>query len=137
MEEKILSIKEIKSAEDTKIQKIYIPEWEGYVVLKGLTQEEVQKLTKSAQIFNETTKQMQFDEDKYNLLFVVYGIMEPEFSEADIMWLKSKSFVTIRKIISYIQTLSCGFKVVDPFSTLETLKDEGPLNEVQPSTEIS
>jgi len=112
-ESKILTLDEIKKAEDVKTQEVTIAEWGGKVVLKGITVEEQYKIIEASKEFNEESKTMIVDDMKFELLKIVYGVVEPELSASDLVWLKSKSSIALQKISGVIDFLSCGNELIN------------------------
>lgn len=98
----ILSIENIKSANDIKDETIFIPEWNGEVVVRALTIEERRNLREVSKEFNQKSGKIEIDADKFDVMTVIIGCRNPEFSITDYLWLKEKSAGAIMRIARHI-----------------------------------
>ena len=103
MEGKILTLEQIKAAQDVTREEITISEWGGAVIVQGVSVGDGMALLKQMQ-----TKDGEIDPEKAALYAVIVGVVEPKFSEADLEWLKTKSMAAVTKITQAFMRLS-GF----------------------------
>jgi len=112
----ILTLNDIKEADDVKTQEIFVPEWNGNIVMKGVTQAELQKITKSSTIYDKNGES-KIDELNFMLIRLCFSIVEPSISIDNISWLKNKSASTLKRLTMYSDILSAGMEVIDPLAT--------------------
>ena len=131
MENIIYLNKDLKKIDDIKTTNIYVHEWNGFIKIRGITGEEFDKITKNSMIENPITKVMEFDNLRNEILTIIAGVVFPEFSMPDLLWLKNKSYVALRRILSSIQELSAGRdlgltdeEVEKAIKNMENSKDE-------------
>lgn len=90
---KILSREAILALDDLPVEILDIPEWGGSVKLRGMSAEERIKWLDRVQ--GEDGK---VDLEKAQYYAVVFGVLEPEFEEADVEFLKKKSASALDRI---------------------------------------
>jgi len=101
---KILTLEDIRAAQDVQKEEIEIAEWGGSVIVQGVNVNEGMVLLKQMQ--KEGSEEI--DPEKALLYSVIVGVVEPKFTESDIVWLKTKSMSAVQKITTAFMRLS-GF----------------------------
>lgn len=99
----ILTIDQIRLAQDVTREEIEIPEWGGSVVVQGVSVADGMALLKQMQ-----GEDGEIDSEKATLYSIVVGVVEPKFTDADVEWLKTKSMSAVTKITNAFMRLS-GF----------------------------
>jgi len=108
-----LTLEQIKETDEILIEDVFVPEWKGYIKMKGLSSEEIGKIVEQAKELNPVSKQMQVNDETAKYLRVIYSIMEPDLSAKDVLWLKNKSYITINRLLQFSDYLSMGISVKD------------------------
>lgn len=108
-----LSVEDIEKVEDIITEEIEVPEWKGKILMKGLTAEEIYKITEKSKELNEVTKQMEVNYEKFDYLRLVYSIITPDLSDKDFLILRNKSGGVIKRLLYFSELLSSGIKIFD------------------------
>lgn len=103
MSNKILTLDQIKLAQDVAREEIDIPQWGGAVVVQGVNVADGIALLKEMQ-----DDKGNIDPEKSILYAIVVGVIDPKFSTEDVEWLKTKSMAAASKIAEAFMRLS-GF----------------------------
>lgn len=91
---KILSRDEILALDDLPVEIVEVPEWGGAVKVRGMSAEERVKWL--AKVQSENSKEI--DTEKAQYYAVVFGVVEPTFTEEDVEWLRKKSASALDRI---------------------------------------
>jgi len=113
MSNEFLSVEDIEKVEDIITEEIEVPEWKGKILMKGLTAEEIYKITEKSKELNEVTKQMEINYEKFDYLRLVYSIITPDLSDKDFLILRNKSGGVIKRLLYFSELLSSGIKIFD------------------------
>ena len=125
MSNEFLSVEDIEKVEDIITEEIEVPEWKGKILMKGLTAEEIYKITEKSKELNEVTKQMEINYEKFDYLRLVYSIITPDLSDKDFLILRNKSGGVIKRLLYFSELLSSGIKIFDrPETEKIELKNE-------------
>lgn len=125
MSNEFLSVEDIEKVEDIITEEIEVPEWKGKILMKGLTAEEIYKITEKSKELNEVTKQMEVNYEKFDYLRLVYSIITPDLSDKDFLILRNKSGGVIKRLLYFSELLSSGIKIFDrPETEKIELKNE-------------
>ncbi len=100
---KILSLDEVRNAQDIAEEVVPVPEWGGAVRVRGVNIEQGMALYEQIQ-----GPDGKLDTNKAMLYAVVAGVVEPKFSESDLPWLRQKSMAALARITEAFNRLS-GF----------------------------
>jgi hypothetical protein len=100
----ILSLDQIKESVDLPTEVVSVPEWGGDVIVQGASLNDGMDLLKKMQGADGKT-----DPEKAALYSLLYGVVEPKFTEDDLVWLKQKSMAPITRITNAFTRLS-GFE---------------------------
>ena len=90
---RILSREEILAMDDIPTETVEVPEWNGAVVVRGMSAQERLEWGGKVKGPDGTT-----DVEKAMYYAIVYGVQEPRFSEDDIPALKKKSGAALDRV---------------------------------------
>lgn len=97
----ILTVEAIRAADDLPTEVVEVPEWGGAVVVRGLSVADWVKL-------NKNLRPELSEEQNAAIQALLYGVVEPKFSPADVDWLVTKSLAACTRIVRVFNRLS-GF----------------------------
>jgi hypothetical protein len=95
-----LTFDEIMACDDLPQETFFVPEWDGEVVVRGLSRGEALAARK------EAWKSGEFDLLVYDMYVLMYGLVEPKISKGHFDRMKGKSAGAIEKVSSKIISLS-------------------------------
>jgi len=128
MDEKILSKDEILATEDLPREKVFIKEWKGSAIIRGLTASERDEF--EANIFTGEGKGRKFNHSNLRArllsLTICNEVGERIFSEADVEKLGKKSAKVMDKLFGISQRLS-GIGQTDLEDLLKNSEPEQPV----------
>lgn len=112
---RILSVEEILTAKDLTDEIVPIPEWGGAVRVRGLTRAEIHQAQKLATLRHNTQSQKagEVDPTRQEMFYVMFGLVEPKFTQTQLVDLTQKSAGAIQRILSAINRLSGADQTVD------------------------
>ena len=90
---RILSKAEILAAEDLPVEVVATPEWGGAVKVRGMSAEGRLQYVEKTRAADGS-----IDLEKATYYAVIYGVVEPQFTEADIPELKKRSAAVLDRI---------------------------------------
>jgi hypothetical protein len=96
----------IFDAHDIEEQYVYIPQWNGYVKIKTLTQKQSGDLRKRATRTDPVTRQQIIDNDMLEAMLFVEGVVEPKFTFADYARLQDKSMAAVSRVLRAVMDAS-------------------------------
>ena len=104
----LLTLDQIKAADDRKTEVVEVPEWGGSVIVRAMSGAERDKWEES--IFDMKGKKMIRKFDNFRAKLVVKSCVDEDgnliFTEKDLGWLGSKSAAALDKVASVAQRLS-------------------------------
>lgn len=95
----VLTREEVLAAQDIATEMVYVPEWNGWIKIRGLTVGEVNTIVRLS------TRKDKMDTLTSALFTFVRACVEPKFTDADLDELKKKSALVLR-IVKDINRLS-------------------------------
>jgi hypothetical protein len=104
----ILTADEIWAAKDIEERIVPVPQWNGAVRIRTLSQKQSADLRKKAQRINPITKQSELDNETLEQLLFIQGVIEPKFDAADYGRLSEKSMAAMTTVLKAIMDAS-GF----------------------------
>ena len=128
MVEALLTREQILQAEDLRSEKVEIPEWDGSVIVRGLTGSERGRFQNSimSQNGNVNSKNVMVDMKDAEMRLVAYCVVDENgkrlFTEKDIAELGKKSGAAINRISDIAMRLS-GFTPEDLQELTENLTE--------------
>jgi hypothetical protein len=127
MEEKVLTKEDILGMEDLQRERIYIPEWKGTVIVRGLTTAERDDF--ESQIFTGEGKNRKFNAKDLRSKLLSFSICneagERIFSDSDVEKLGKRSARATDKLFAKAQELS-GIGEKDVEELLKNSKPDQP-----------
>ena len=99
---KRLSREQVLNIMDIREEEIYIPEWDGTAVVRGLTGAQRDKLAKRSMVDGIV------DPPKFRLGLILEGCIDPKFEPEDIDTLNTKNVKALERISSAVSRIS-GF----------------------------
>ena len=103
--ENYLSAESIWSANDIQESEVDVPDWGGKVKIRGLTLEQMSTLATRVTHRNVRTGQDEIDRELSVALTLIYGMVEPQLTEADAAKLSTKSAAAVTRIVQAINAL--------------------------------
>lgn len=97
---KFLAFEDIINKPDLDEKEVFIPEWDGYVKIRGLTKAQQQAMRKQA------TVNGQMDTDKLETIMLASCLVEPAITLEQAEQLKNKSAAAIDRILREILELA-------------------------------
>jgi len=97
---KLLSVEDILSVDDLPEQVIDVPEWGGQVRVKAFSK------ARELAIRNEAGGVDGLDNEKFEMLLFVYGVIDPVFTSEQVGLLKEKNGRVIDRVITRIMEMS-------------------------------
>lgn len=97
---RMLTVEDILSADDIREQVVFVPEWGGNVRVRAFSKAVEQQLrTESGGVEN-------FDQDRFELLLFITGVVEPQFSIEHIELLKAKNTKPFDAVVKAIMDVA-------------------------------
>lgn len=96
-----LTLEDIEAVPDIQEDDVEVPEWGGTVRVRGFTKELEMSIREEAKDADD-----EIDREKLEMLFLVYGMIEPQASAASIPMLMSKSSAATNRVLRKIMELS-------------------------------
>jgi len=107
---RILSVEEILAAPDIEERIVECPEWGGSVRVRSFTKLQINRMSEQASVEkrNRQTGQMvkEVDSDRLNDLMFREGVVDPTFSDEQMIQLRAKNAAPILRITKAILELS-------------------------------
>ncbi len=100
-----LSADSILACDDLPEKDVTVPLWGGKVRIKAFSRDTV------FQIYNASKMGGEVDEDRFSMLCLIHGIIEPKFTVEQLEKLKTKSIVALSLLVNEITEIS-GMKDV-------------------------
>jgi len=98
----ILTLEGIIKADDVSEEKFWIPEWKGYVVLRSMSQRQIDRIRKTAK-----SRSGKYNESMLQAMVTMAGMVKPEVkSTVDYDVLKDKSASAMSRIFNRIMNTS-------------------------------
>lgn len=97
---RILSVEDILSAEDLPSETVPVPEWGGAVTIRGFSK------AREFAIRQEAMGADGLDEERFEMLLFINGVVEPQFSVDQLEVLKEKSGSVIDRVLTRIMDIS-------------------------------
>jgi hypothetical protein len=97
---RILSLDDIKKANDVTEEQIHIPEWDGDILIKSITYNELKKIRRASMRNGER------DEDLMMQGVVMAGVVQPELLSADYRMLQERSASAMVRLFTAIMEKS-------------------------------
>ena len=97
----ILTIDEVLDSNDLQQETLFVPEWGGEIVLRGMTRGEAFAARKAALKDGDTADMLVYD-----MMVLLHGVVEPKLTKSHFDKLKGKSAGAIERITSRIMQLS-------------------------------
>lgn len=97
---RILSVEDILSAEDLTSETVPVPEWGGHVVIRGFSK------AREFAIREEAMGPEGLDEQRFEMLLFINGVVEPQFTVDQLEVLKEKSGAVIDRVLARIMDIS-------------------------------
>lgn len=98
----ILSLNDILTAADIETREVYVPQWRGKVMARGISRTEFHDIRRRAM----DKKTGQVDLEKMELLMIGAGVQEPKFDVLALNALKAKNMGAIQVVVTAINELS-------------------------------
>lgn len=102
---RMLTAAEIWEVDDTPQRTIEVPEWHGWVRVRGLTLHQIAAVAEKATRRNPRTNVDEQDRELLAAYTVIEGLVEPKMELADIVRLRSRSATAITRIVQAVSTL--------------------------------
>ena len=97
---RILSVEDILSAEDLPTETVPTPEWGGAVLIRGFTK------AREFAIRQEAMTADGMDEERFEMLLFINGVIDPQFTVDQLEVLKEKSGAVIDRVLTRIMDIS-------------------------------
>jgi len=110
-EDNILSLDDLKKVKDLGTREIFIPEWNGKVILSGISYKTYKEAIADSKYFDKGQGGLVLNEDRVETMVIIKGMIEPNLSEADVHWLESKSCNVLRFLYEQIMLLSSNINL--------------------------
>lgn len=104
----ILTADEIWAAKDIEERVVPVPQWNGAVRIRTLSQKQSADLRRKAQRINPATRQSELDNEALEQLLFIEGVIEPKFTAADYGRLSEKSMAAMTVVLKAVMDAS-GF----------------------------
>ncbi|AVX31799.1 hypothetical protein CTH_2256 [Carboxydocella thermautotrophica] len=98
---KYLAFEDIINKPDLDEKELFVPEWDGYVKIRGLTKAQQQAMRRQA-----STANGQIDTDKLETIMLASCLVEPAITLEQAEQLKNKSAAAIDRILREILELA-------------------------------
>lgn len=99
-EAQILTRQQVLEASDLEEATVEIPAWGGAIKVRGFTKAQQQSIRKQAMVDGK------MDEDRFEVLMFIQGVVEPEFGPDDFELLRGKSAMSMDLVLAKILELS-------------------------------
>jgi len=103
---RFLTAEEIFAVDDIQERTVLVPQWNGAVRIRTLTQKQAGDLRRRATRRDMVTKQDIIDNDRLEELLFIEGVSEPKFTSADYEKLQNKSMAAMQIILKAIMEAS-------------------------------
>jgi hypothetical protein len=103
---RILSREEVFAAKDIEEREVYVPQWDGYVVIRTFTKKQVSAINKRATRYDHVLKKDVTDNDMVEAMLFTEGVVDPPFTIEDYDRLQEKSVAALVTIVRAINDAS-------------------------------
>ena len=90
----------VQQVRDLVEEDVEVKEWGGKVRLRSLTREAYERVR------GQSLDGSEVDPDRFELLLFIHGVIEPQFTESDIPWLREKNASVITRITTKLMGTS-------------------------------
>lgn len=103
---RILTAEQIWAAKDIEERVVDVPQWNGAVRIRTLTQKQSGDLRRKATRTNPVTRQSEIDNDLLEALLFTEGVIDPKFTMADYGKLQEKSMAAVSSVLRAVMDAS-------------------------------
>lgn len=103
---KRLSKERLIAAKDIRTEEVDVPEWDGSLLLRGMTVTERRNCRSLAREANESGD-VQVDDLKMSMLTICMCCVEPKLELEDVSYFEEKSSGVVQRLFNKILELSC------------------------------